>query len=118
MENSGGGMIIMVLWMAIMLVAISGMWRMFSKAGKPGWACIIPIYNVVVMLQIAGRPVWWLILMFIPVVNIFIVLITVVDIAKAFGKGAGFGVGMFFLAPIFYAILGFGDARYVGVPAR
>ena len=114
MQESGGILFPLVMF-AIMILVISGFWRTFTKAGKPGWATLIPIYNMVVMLQIAGRPIWWLLLMFIPVVNFFVMLVVAIDIAKNFGKGAGFGIGLAFLSPIFYPILGFGNAEYMPV---
>ena len=113
MENSGGGIVCPLIMMVAMIVVIAGVWKTFSTAGKPGWACLIPIYNLVVMLQIGGRPIWWLILMFVPFVNLIIALMIGIDIAKAFGKGAGFGLGLTFLGFIFYPILGFGSAEYV-----
>ncbi|MEW6365687.1 MAG: DUF5684 domain-containing protein [Acidobacteriota bacterium] len=103
-----------LIWLVILVVVIAGLWKVFTKAGKPGWACIIPIYNVIVILQIAGRPVWWIILLLIPVVNLVIAIMVGIDIAKAFGKGTGFGLGLVFLGFIFYPILGFGSAEYVG----
>ena len=118
MESSGGGFLVPVLFLVVFVVLIAGVWKAFAKAGKPGWACLVPIYNVVVLLQIAGRPVWWLLLLFIPVVNFFVALVVAVDIAKAFGRGVGFGLGLFFFGFVFYPILGFGDADYVGVPGR
>ena len=118
MESSGGGFIVPMIMFGVMLMFVASMWRIFTKAGKPGWACLVPIYNVVVMLQIAGRPMWWLLLMFIPIVNLFVGLVLFIDIAKAFGKGAGFGLGLFFLSPVFYPILGFGDAQHVGAPGH
>jgi hypothetical protein len=90
----------------------AGMWKTYTKAGKPGWGAIIPIYNVILLLQIAGRPLWWIVLVFIPLVNLAVLIIVGIDIAKNFGKGAGFGLGLTFLGFIFYPILGFGDARY------
>ena len=114
MESSTGGMLVPMIGLAIMVFFFAAFWRVFAKAGKPGWAAIVPIYNVVVLMQIAGRPVWWVLLMFIPIVNIIVSFVVVMDIARAFGKGAGFGVGLFFLAPVFYPILGFGSADYVG----
>ena len=93
------------------------MWRVFDKAGKPGWAAIVPIYNVIVMLEIAGRPIWWVALMFIPVVNIIVALVVAIDLAKAFGKSAVFGLGLFFLGIIFYPILAFGGDTYAGPAA-
>ena len=103
-----------LLYLALVIVAIAGLWKAFEKAGKPGWGAIIPIYNAYLMLKIAGRPGWWLILLIIPIVNIVIIFIVMIDIAKAFGKGTGFGIGLALLGFIFWPILGFGDARYVG----
>lgn len=98
--------------LAFLILAFAGVWKTFAKAGKPGWAALVPIYNVIVMLQIAGRPLWWFLLLFVPVVNFIIMLIVVIDIARNFGKGTGFGLGLFLFAPIFYPVLGFGDAEY------
>ncbi len=114
--GGGGGMegIVILVQLAFAVLAIAGLWKTFSKAGKPGWGALIPIYNVILMLQIAGRPIWWIILWLIPIVNIVITFIVFFDIAKNFGKGAGFGVGLVFLGFIFFPILGFGDAEYVG----
>jgi hypothetical protein len=106
-----------VVW-ALVIVAIVGMWKVFTKAGKPGWGCIIPIYNAYLLLQIAGRPGWWLILFFIPIVNLITAFIVSLDVAKNFGKSSGFGVGLFFLGFIFYLILGFGDAQYGAQPEQ
>jgi hypothetical protein len=95
---------------------IAAMWKVFSKAGQPGWAILIPFYNLYVICKIAGRPGWWLILMFIPLVNFIILVILDIDIAKNFGKGAGFGIGLLLLPFIFFPILGFGSAQYQGAP--
>ena len=101
-------------YLAFVLIMIISFWKVFTKAGKPGWAIFVPIYNIIVMLQVAGRPVWWIILFFIPVVNAIIAIIMYIDIAKAFGKSVGFGLGLVFLGFIFWPILGFGDAQYQG----
>jgi Family of unknown function (DUF5684) len=98
--------------LAIVVVVIAGLWMTFTKAGKPGWGAIIPIYNAILLLQIAGRPIWWIILLFIPLVNVVIGIIVSLDIAKNFGKGVGFGIGLALLGFIFYPILGFGSAQY------
>lgn len=114
-EVSGGlGVAYYIFMLLIAVFTIICLWKIFEKAGKPGWASIIPIYNVLVELEILGRPWWWLLLMFIPVVNIVIAIIIIFDMAKVFGKGTGFGFGLLFLSIIFYAILAFGDARYLG----
>jgi hypothetical protein len=88
------------------------MWKIFVKAGQPGWASLVPIYNLYIMLKMVGRPAWWLILFILPVVNIVCGFILVLDIAKAFGKGVGFAIGMILLGFIFYPILAFGSATY------
>ena len=100
--------------LALVFLVLAGLWRVFTKAGEPGWAAIIPIYNVIVMLKIAGKPVWWFLLFLIPLVGLIIAILVSIEIAKAFGKGAGFGVGLALLGFIFYPILGFGDATYQG----
>ena len=114
---AGMGIGFMVLWLAIVVLMIASMWKVFVKAGKPGWAAIIPIYNIVVLLEIVGKPVWWIILMLIPIVNFVILIILTIGLAKSFGKGAGFGLGLLFLAPIFYPMLAWGDAQYQGPQA-
>lgn len=111
--NSGGvGIVGTLIYLAIIVLIIAGMWKVFVKAGKPGWACIVPIYNFIVLLEIAGRPMWWIVLMFIPFVNFVVLILIGIDIAKTFNKGTGFGLGLAFLGFIFYPILGFGDATY------
>jgi hypothetical protein len=89
-------------------------WRYYEKAGKPGWASIIPFYNIIVWLEIIGRPWWWLFLLFIPVVNIVIEIIMTFELARVFGKSTAFGFGLLFLPIIFIPILSLGDARYMG----
>ncbi|HKQ88577.1 MAG TPA: DUF5684 domain-containing protein [Candidatus Acidoferrales bacterium] len=107
-----GGMMLL-FWLAVAVVCIVGMWKVFVKAGQPGWAVLIPFYNVYVMLQIAGRPGWWLLLFFVPLVNIAIAIVVAIDIAKAFGQSAVFGVVLLFLlSAIGYLVLGFGNYQY------
>jgi hypothetical protein len=117
-EGGGfAGLIGSILYLALIVVVIAGMWKMYAKAGQPGWASIIPIYNIIVLLRIVGRPLWWILLLFIPVVNFVIAIIVMIDLAKSFGKGVGFALGLAFLSPIFIPILGFGSARYIGPTA-
>jgi hypothetical protein len=97
---------------ALTVIVIAGLWKTFVKAGQPGWGALIPIYNAYLLTQIARRPGWWVLLMFIPLVNIVISVIISVAIGENFGKGAGFGIGLFILPFIFYPILGFGEATY------
>jgi hypothetical protein len=103
---------IMIVWLIVVVLMIAAMWKVFAKAGKPGWAAIIPIYNFIVLLEIARRPLWWIVLMLIPFVNFIIIIIVSIDIAKHFRKGTGFGLGLAFLPFIFYPILAWGDAQY------
>ncbi len=103
-----------LLQLAVVIVSIAGAWKVFEKAGEPGWKILIPFYNAYIALKIAGRPGWWLVFAFIPLVNL-ILLVIPFDFAKKFGKGIGYGFGLLFLPFIFYPILGFGNARYRGV---
>jgi hypothetical protein len=105
---------VMVVYLAIAILMIAAMWKIFTKAGKPGWAAIIPIYNAIVLLEIVDKPLWWIILMLIPLVNVIISIIVSVELAKKFGQSVGFAIGLILLAPIFYPILGFGSYRYTG----
>jgi len=109
-------MIAMAVWMAVIVTVVAGMWRVFTKAGQPGWGVLVPIYNVFLMCKIAQRPAWWVILFFVPVVNLIVAVVMSIDIAKHFGKGTGFGVGLAFLGFIFYPVLGFSGAQYGGSP--
>lgn len=116
--EAAGGAIAMIINCGALILAILmivGNWKTFAKADKPGWAAIIPIYNYIVMLEIAGRPLWWVILLLIPCVNLIVGIILFIDIAKSFGKGAGVGILMLF--GIGWLILGFGDATYQGPAA-
>ena len=90
----------------------------FAKAGQPGWAAIIPIYQNYVQTQIAGKEILWFILCIIPCTAPIGLIVVFIGIAERFGKGAGYGLGLFFLAPIFWPMLGFGDARYLGRAAE
>jgi hypothetical protein len=98
------------LLVAVLLIV--ALWKIFTKAGQPGWASLIPIYNVYIWCKIVGRPGWWVILMLIPFVNFIIAIILCIDLAKSFGNGVGFGLGLAFLGIIFFPILGFGSAQY------
>jgi hypothetical protein len=109
----GGGLAV-VIELAVIVLVIIGMWKVFAKAGRPGWASIIPIYNAYVLCEIAGKPGWWVVLMLIPFVNLIIGIIVMIGLAEKFGKGAGFGIGLILLGFVFIPILGFGDATYQG----
>jgi Family of unknown function (DUF5684) len=106
------GLFIFAIYIAVIVLCIAGLWKVFTKAGKPGWAAIIPIYNAIVLLEIIGKPLWWIILLFIPCVSIVFAIIMMVELAKKFGQGVGFAIGLILLGPIFICILGFGSAQY------
>ncbi len=106
--------VIIVIYFAILILMIASMWKIYTKAGKPGWAAIVPIYNLVVLLEVVGKPWWWLFLMLIPIVNIVLIIIVTHKLSVSFGKGAGFTVGLILLGIVFYPMLAFGDAKYVG----
>jgi uncharacterized membrane protein YhaH (DUF805 family) len=112
--SGAGGLIVALIQLAVAVVVIAGGWKMFVKAGKPGWAILVPIYNIIVMLDIVGKPAWWVVLFLIPVVGLIVSILVCIELAKAFGKGAGFGIGIALLGFIFVPILGFGSATYQG----
>jgi hypothetical protein len=105
---------LIIVYIAIIVLLIAAQWKIYVKAGKPGWACIIPIYNVIVLLEIVGKPWWWLLLMLIPVINIIFAIWMTNLLSKSFGQTEGFTVGLILLPFIFYPILGFGEAKYLG----
>ena len=104
--------LLVIFYIAFMIFIVAAMWKTFEKATQPGWACLIPFYNYYIMAKIGGVKNWWLI--FIPLVNIYIIFIVAIAVAKSFEKDTGFGIGLIFLGFIFYPILGFGDAKYIG----
>ncbi len=103
---------IFIVVFAIFIIA--AMWKVFVKAGQPGWAAIIPIYNIYIMTKIAGKPGYWTALCLIPLLNIVILIWLYNMISKSFGKDEGFTVGLVLLGLIFWPILGFGAAKYLG----
>ena len=105
--------IMAVYGVAIIFLGIIPMWRIFAKAGKPGWAVLVPIYNLILFCRICGRSGWWTLLCCIPLVNFIICIVLFIDLAKKFGKGAGFAVGLILLSPVFIPILGYGKSAYV-----
>ena len=99
---------------ALSLLVIVAQWMIYEKAGKPGWACIIPIYNTLVLLEIVGKPWWWLLLIMIPGINIIFTIWVLNLLSKSFGKDVGFTVGLILLSVVFFPILGFGSSKYIG----
>jgi len=106
MESSSsifGG--VMIFYLALVVFMIFCGWKVYEKAGQPGWASIIPIYSFLVLLKIIGKPWWWLLLLCIPVVNIVIAIWSINLLSKSFGKGVGFTLGLIFLGIIFYPMM-------------
>ncbi|MDS0294895.1 DUF5684 domain-containing protein [Halogeometricum luteum] len=104
-----GGIGLLLFQLVLAVIQIAGMWAVFEKAGRAGWKAIIPIYNFYVMLQIGKNAWWWLVLVFVPIVNIYALYKIHAGVARFFGRGIGFGLGLTFLGIIFYPLLGFGD---------
>ena len=111
----GAGMVI--FWLAIMVLICASYWKIFIKAGKPGWAAIIPIYKLIVFIEIIGKPTIWILWLLIPCVNIVFGIWATNLLSKSFGKTVGYSVGLLLLPIVFYPLLGFGDARYLGPSA-
>lgn len=107
------GYVVFVL--ALVVVSLVGMWKVFTKAGKPGWAAIVPFYNAYCLCEISLGNGWLFLLCFVPCVGAVLAVILSFKLAQAFGKGVGFGFGLLFFNFIFMMILGFGDAEYIGV---
>lgn len=113
----GGFMVL--YWMvivAVTLIVVVAQWKIFAKAGKPGWAALIPIYNGIVLLQIVGKPEWWVILYFVPIANLVVAIIVTVALAKSFGCATEYAIGLLLLPFIFYPMLAFGSRQYEGIP--
>ena len=100
-------------FLVFIVIEIAAVWRIFVKAGERGWKAIIPIWNTLIVLKIVGRPWWWIFLYIIPIVWWIVYIVVYYDLAKSFGKGVGFAVGVVLLPFIFVPILGFGSSQYV-----
>jgi hypothetical protein len=109
---------VLVVYLSLLVLNIAAYWRIFSKAGEPGWAVLVPIYGSVKLLHITGRSGWWVLAFVVPLFNLFPIVRLAFDLARVFGRGMGFGFGLLLVPLIFAPILGFGDARYVGAVRR
>lgn len=113
--NNGPSTTMVVLYTAITILIIVGVWKMFTKAGEAGWKSLIPFYNMYLIFRIAGRNGWWFLALFVPFVNIVVYIMLALDLAKHFGKSNVFGIfGLFLFPYVGYTMLGFGEAKYVG----
>jgi hypothetical protein len=106
--------VIWIVYIALIVLIVASLWRIFTKAGRPGWAAIIPIYNLIVLLDVAGKPWWWILLLFIPLVNFIVIIVVYMDLAKAFGQGTGFGCLLILFSFIMLPLLAFGPYEYQG----
>ncbi len=111
---SSMGVIYLLIFLALGAFQIATMWVVYTKAGEAGWASLIPIYNILVLIRIAGHPWWYLLLLMIPIVALVPLILVPIGVARRFGKGVAFGLGLLFLPFIFYAVLAFSDAQYTG----
>ena len=111
---AGVMMVYMVILLIVSIISLVGLWKIFVKAGKPGWGAIIPIYNMYCLFEMSFGTGWLFLLCFVPCVNAVMMIIMWIKLAQAFGKGAGYGVGILLVPFIFLPMLGFGDAQYVG----
>jgi hypothetical protein len=108
---------ILIPFLVVYVITVIGMWKTFEKAGKPGWAAIIPIYNYIVLLEIVGKPIWWIFLILFPCTSFIFTIWTLNLLSKSFGQSEGFTVGLVILPYIFIPILGFGSYKYLGPSA-
>jgi len=111
-SSDAGGIVLLLFQLLLAAIQIAGMWMVFKKAGHAGWKAIIPIYNFYIMLRIGENAWWWLVLVFIPILNLYALYKIHAGVARAFGRGIGFGLGLTFLGILFFPLLGFGDYQY------
>lgn len=111
-----GSAVVPVVYLLALAFELAAAWRLFRKAGRPGWAAIVPLYGTYVLVRIAGRSGWWVLLLLLPVVNLVALAIVVYDLSRSFGRGAGFALGLYFLSFVFVPVLAFGSATYGGLP--
>jgi hypothetical protein len=114
MDQDAPPLIFFIIVIGLLIFLMASLWIIYTKAGKPGWAAIVPIYNIIVLLEITGRPWWWIFMFFIPIANIVFQIMTYNSLSRSFGKDEGFTVGLVLLGFVFFPILAFGDARYIG----
>jgi hypothetical protein len=104
-----------IIAIAVIVFYVATGWKIFVKAGKPGWAILIPIYNLIVYLKIVNKPLWWILLLLIPLVNIIIMILLLVEFLKAFDKPSWHVIPALLIGFIYFPILAFGKAEFKGV---
>lgn len=116
-KTQAAGMFSGLVGFAVFIIVLIGTWKVYQKAGQPGWAAIIPIYNLYILFKISWGKGLYILLLLIPLVNVVILYLTVYKLALSFGKGIGYSLGLILLPMVFFPMLGFGDATYLGVPS-
>ena len=100
------------VFLVFVVPTVAGMWKLFEKAGKPGWASLVPFYNIFVLNEVARKEIIWFVLALVPCIQILALILICIDVAKNFGKDPAYGVGLALLPFVFFPLLGFSDARY------
>lgn len=113
-KRSGFPLFLILIILTVCILIVAAQWIVFQKAGQAGWKCLIPFYNIYVLMQISGKPGWWMFLLIIPLVGVAVYLFAMLSLARKFGRGELFGVGIFFLPMIFFPLLAFGGSEYEG----
>ena len=111
---AGVAIVFGIIGLLLAVVIIASLWKIFTKAGQPGWMALVPILNIITLLNIIGKPVWWLVLFIIPLANFYVAIMMPIELAKAFGQSTGFAIGLLLLPVVFYPMLAFGSAAYRG----
>ena len=110
--NQGSSIVGTIIYLIILVAIIAGLWKIYTKAGKPGWAVLIPIYNLIVLLQIVGKPIWWIVLFIIPIANIVAFILVYIELIKKFGQPTWHVIALILLPFVYIPYLGFGDVKY------
>lgn len=113
-NGSGFPVLILLIALTVSVLIIAGQWIVFQKAGHAGWKSLVPLYNMYILMQISGKPGWWMFLLFIPLVGLIVYLFAMLSLAKKFGRSELFGVGLLLLPMIFFPLLAFGESQYEG----
>jgi hypothetical protein len=106
------GLIMFVIYLGVFGAMLWGMWKVFEKMGRKGWEGIVPIYNIYILLQIFNKPIWWLVLLLVPIANFVVLILLCIELAKSFGKTPGYGVGLALLGPVFFPLLAYSPATF------
>ncbi len=100
--------------LVLAILVIIAVWKIFTKAGEPGWAALIPFYNIYKLFKISMGNGWFFLMLFLPLINFIAGILLSINLARAFGKSGGYAVGLILLTPVFLILLGFSDAQYLG----